>query len=75
MNNFDMVFQAVKNLETDKKNKLVFPENIARQTNLRIDRVEFYLNCLEQVGVVKFDNNKTIQLTQEGRNKEKVFLG
>lgn len=75
MNNFDTIFQAVKEeTAVSKSKKKISYEAIARKTSIRVQRVEFYIKCLADMGLIRCLRDHTIQLTDEGKNKTGIFL-
>ena len=76
MNNFDLVFSAVKDNcgESGIVDSIDCLEKIARSTKIPIARLDFYLNTLEAVGLIKYSmENHFVKLTTYGKLKTKVF--
>jgi len=76
MNNFNTVFRAVK--EQCKKTERIEGakgfEDISAAANVPMQRLDFYLETLESVGLIKYSiNNWIIQLTPYGMKKDRIF--
>ena len=76
MNNFDTVFAAVKEQcgKNDGIEGLKNFEQICKTAKIPLNRLDFYLNTLESVGLLKYSmDNEYIKLTPYGKMKRKVF--
>jgi predicted transcriptional regulator len=76
MNNFNKVFDVVKNRCTTTgkisgDNKL---QEIAAEVGVSTDRLHFYLDCLQETGVIKYiPQKRSISLTEKGIQAQRVF--
>jgi len=76
MNNFDPVFSVVKNhcSNGDGVENPHCLEEISKACKLPLDRLDFYLNTLEAVGLIKYSMSRHyIKLTPYGKLKSHVF--
>ena len=76
MNNFNRVFEAVKELCGDQYvvNDPDFFSELARSLHLTPDRLDFYLDTLAAMGIIKYSTDKGfIKLTSYGKLKKKLF--
>jgi hypothetical protein len=76
MNNFNTVFRAVKE-QCGKAEKIEGSksfEAISTAANIPAQRLDFYLETLESVGLIKYSIEKWfIQLTPYGKVKDRIF--
>ena len=76
MSNFNRIFAAVKKHCNDH-GTLAGNEHlqkIASETDITIDRLHFYLECLHETGVIQYvPGKKSITLTEKGRKALRVF--
>jgi len=78
MNNFDSVFVAVKEQcgTNDAISDQLCFEKIAKAAKIPLSRIDFYLNTLESVGLIKYSMyDKYVRLTPYGKIKSHVFAG
>ena len=76
MNNFNTVFTVVKKrcLEKETVSGGEQFQMIASEIGISLERLHFYLDCLEQTGVIQYSpQKKSITLTKKGISVEKVF--
>lgn len=75
MHNFINVYSAVKKhceIEGFKGNKDWF-ETIAESANVPVGNLEFYLNTLQNLGLIRYSPNGSIELTETGVHQESLF--
>jgi predicted transcriptional regulator len=76
MSSFNRIFDAVKKHCEDSgavtgNNQL---QKIAGEAGVTIDRLHFYLECLQETGVIKYNaTEKTVTLTEKGAKALRVF--
>jgi hypothetical protein len=76
MNNFNKVFTTVQRSCTEKGaieggNQF---QKLAMEVGLPLDRLHFYLDCLNEVGVINYTSRKkAISLTEKGTKVERIF--
>jgi hypothetical protein len=76
MNNLNKVFGLVqeycKDTEViDSPKKL---QAIAAETGVTVNRLQFYLDCLHEIGLLEYSKNNTkVLLTEKGRTATYVF--
>jgi hypothetical protein len=76
MNNFNTVFLAVKEKCGDAEiieGSTCF-EDISSAANIPLPRLDFYLETLASVGLIKYSTDRRfIQLTPYGKIKDRIF--
>jgi hypothetical protein len=76
MNYFNSVFANVqqKCLSQGLINDTNQLSEVAQNTGLLMDRLYFYLSCLDEMDVIHFaPETKTVELTDTGKEVSKVF--
>ena len=76
MNNFNNVFMAIKEhcSDGDTGGKDCF-EQIATQAGLPLPKLDYYLVCLSELGLITYTKpGKQIMLTEQGRNTSSLFM-
>ncbi len=76
MNNFNTVFLAIKECCADRRPDKTEDriKKIADKTGIANDKLAYYFDTLEQLGLIKYSlEKKTIELTSFGRRQEKLF--
>ena len=76
MSNFNKIFGIIKKHHSES-GPIVGEaqiQKIAADTNISLERLHFYLECLEQTGVILYSQeNKSIDLTEKGLKAHRVF--
>ena len=75
MHNFINVYKAVKKhceIEGFQENKDCF-ETIAETANVPVSSLGFYMNILQNLGLISYSPGGAIELTEVGVNKESLF--
>ncbi len=76
MNNFNRVFWAVQKhcKERGSVSGDVQFQKIAEDLGISGERLHYFLDCIAETGVIKYlPENKTVLLTEKGRNALRVF--
>ena len=76
MNNFNKIFATVQK-QCEKQGSVIGSDQfqkMAAETGISIERLHFYLDCLEQTGLIRYSGGKrSIELTEKGANTQNVF--
>ena len=75
MHNFINVYSAVKRhceVEGFQENRDCM-DTIAETANIPVNNLGFYLNLLQNLGLIAYSTNGTIELTETGVHKETLF--
>ena len=76
MNPFNTVFLAVKKYcgDTDFIEDVRCFEAVAIETNISLDRLDMYLDILQDLELIKYSRAKSfIQITALGKQKKELF--
>jgi len=76
MSNFNKIFAAVKKQchEEGCINGNNHFEKIASEANVSLERLHFYLECLNDIGVIQYSSeNKSILMTDKGKKAGRIF--
>ncbi len=75
MNNFNSVFMAIKaRFNNDEISVDGGFEDIARDAKVPEHSIEFYLNCLSDIGLITYSKpNRRITLTELGKKRDGLF--
>ncbi len=74
MNNFNNVFVAIKNYCAENRSEHASTQAIASRLHMRIERIEFYVNCLVEIGMLRYSENGLVALTDTGKKRAEVFV-
>jgi predicted transcriptional regulator len=76
MSNFNKIFALVKkhciggSLHPDETKF----EEIASEAGVTFERLHFYLDCLQEIGMLRYDKkNRKISLTSKGEKAKRIF--
>jgi hypothetical protein len=77
MSIFNTIFLAVReycNRIPDSRPEISCFEEIAAKAHIPIENLEFYLDTLQNLGLIKYSwEKKTIRLTAFGKKQERLF--
>jgi predicted transcriptional regulator len=76
MSSFNKVFGVVQKhcMETNQVAGIDALKAISSEVGIPLDRLHFYLECLHEVGVIRYSGkDKTISLTAKGVKAIRVF--
>jgi predicted transcriptional regulator len=78
MNNFNKIFEIVKEKcresESDSISGIDQYRKIAGEAGISLERLHFYLECIEHIGVIKYSpESRAITVTSKGKEAIVVF--